>query len=293
MPDVAVVTDTTHYLPAELVAERGVREVSLYVRQGDRQEREADLSDLDAFYDGLRTASSLPTTSQPSIGDFLAVYEPLVEQGRDIVSIHISGGISGTVEAARQAAAQLGEHGPSIEVVDSRMACGALGLVVLAASAAAAAGADLAAVAARANEAAEATRLWFAVDTLEYLRRGGRIGTAQAWLGGALKIKPILTLDGEITPIERVRTSSRAFERMIDYLKARQADGATTWMVQHIQARDQAERIVERGRELFGTEPLFVSEIGPVIGTHVGPGLLGVAGIPPALLAAKDLVTAG
>src|ERR671931_1676632 len=293
MPDVAVVTDTTHYLPAELVAERGVREVSLYVRQGDRQEREADLSDLDAFYDGLRTASSLPTTSQPSIGDFLAVYEPLVEQGRDIVSIHISGGISGTVEAARQAAAQLGEHGASIEVVDSRMACGALGLVVLAASSAAAGGADLAAVVARADEAAEATRLWFAVDTLEYLRRGGRIGTAQAWLGGALKIKPILTLAGEITPVERVRTSSRAFERMIDYLKARQADGATTWMVQHIQARDQAERIVERGRELFGTEPLFVSEIGPVIGTHVGPGLLGVAGIPPALLAAKDLVTAG
>src|ERR671925_279921 len=111
MPPVAVVTDTTHYLPAALVAERGVHEVSLYVRQRDRQEREADISDLDAFYDRLRTSSSLPTTSQPSIGDFLAVYEPLVKQGRDIVSIHISGGISGTVEAARQAAAQLGEHG--------------------------------------------------------------------------------------------------------------------------------------------------------------------------------------
>src|ERR671930_1384664 len=284
MPDVAVVTDTTHYLPAELVAERGVREVSLYVRQGDRQEREADLSDLDAFYDGLRTASSLPTTSQPSIGDFLAVYEPLVERGRDIVSIHISGGISGTVEAARQAAAQLREHGPSIEVVDSRMACGALGLVVLAASAAAAGGADLAAVAARANEAAEATRLWFAVDTLEYLRRGGRIGTAQAWLGGALKIKPILTLDGEITPIERVRTSGRAFERMVEYMQSRRDDGADGWVVQHIQAPDVVERLLERGRDLFASEPVFVSEIGPVIGAHVGPGLVGVGGLPRALL---------
>ena len=107
MPDVAVVTDTTHYLPRETVAELGVGEVSLYVNDGERAEREADIVDLTAFYDGLRTADALPTTSQPSIGDFLAVYEPLVRDGRDIVSIHISGGISGTVEAARQAAAEL------------------------------------------------------------------------------------------------------------------------------------------------------------------------------------------
>jgi fatty acid kinase fatty acid binding subunit len=282
MPDVAVVTDTTHYLPADLVARRGVREVSLYVSDGDGQRREADIADLGAFYDGLRTAASLPTTSQPSIGDFLAVYEPLVQEGRDIVSIHISGGISGTVEAARQAAAQLA--GATIEIIDSRMACGALGLVVLAASAASASGADAPAVAARAREAAQATRLWFAVDTLEYLRRGGRIGTAQAWLGGALKIKPILTLDGEITPIERVRTSGRAFERMVEYMRSRRDDGADGWVVQHIQAPDVVERLLERGRELFGSEPVFVSEIGPVIGAHVGPGLVGVGGLPRALL---------
>src|SRR5215211_7703169 len=148
MPDVAVVTDTTHYLPADLVAQRGIHEVSLYVSDGDRQEREADISDLDGFYDGLRSSASLPTTSQPSIGDFLAVYEPLVQQGHDVVSIHISGGISGTVEAARQAAGQLAERslGATIEVIDSRMACGALGLVVLAASAVAASGGEAAAV---------------------------------------------------------------------------------------------------------------------------------------------------
>ena len=284
MPDVAVVTDTTHYLPAALVAQRGIHEVSLYVSDGDRQQREADISDLDAFYDGLRSAASMPTTSQPSIGDFLAVYEPLAQQKRDIVSIHISGGISGTVEAARQAAAQV--TGATIEVIDSRMACGALGLVVLAASAAAAAagGGGAQAVAARARDAAEATRLWFAVDTLEYLRRGGRIGTAQAWLGGALKIKPILTLDGEITPIERVRTSGRAFERMVEYMRSRHADGADGWVVQHIQAPDVVERLLERGRDLFGSEPVFVSQIGPVIGAHVGPGLVGVGGLPSALL---------
>ena len=286
MPDVAVVTDTTHYLPAALVAERGVYEVSLYVTDGDRQEREADISDLDAFYDHLRDATTLPTTSQPSIGDFLAVYEPLVAEGRDIVSVHISGGISGTVDAARQAAAQLTERSPGarIEVVDSRLGCGALGLVVLAASAVAQAGGDVTAVVARAHEAAEATRLWFAVDTLEYLRRGGRIGAAQAWLGGALKIKPILTLDGEITPIERVRTSGRAFERMVHYLRARQEDGADGWVVQHIQAPDVVERLLEAGREMFNCEPVFVSEVGPVIGAHVGPGLVGVGGLPRALL---------
>jgi DegV family protein with EDD domain len=286
MPDVAVVTDTTHYLPPALVAERRVHEVSLYVNDGDRHEREADLRDLDAFYDGLRASASLPTTSQPSIGDFLAVYEPLIAEGRAIVSVHISGGISGTVEAARQAAAQLTERSPSarIEIVDSRMACGALGLVVLAASAVARAGGDAPAVLARARQAGAATRLWFAVDTLEYLRRGGRIGAAQAWLGSALKIKPILTLDGEITPIERVRTSGRAFARMVEYMRERERDGADGWVVQHIQAPDVVQRLLDVGREMYGSEPVFVSEIGPVIGAHVGPGLVGVGGLPRALL---------
>ena len=113
-------------------------------------------------------------------------------------------------------------------------------MVILATAAVARAGVDVEAVAARAREAADATTLWFAVDTLEYLRRGGRIGAAQAWLGGALKIKPILTFDGEIVPIERVRTSGKAFERMVDYLRARHEDGADGWVIQHIQAPDEA-----------------------------------------------------
>jgi fatty acid kinase fatty acid binding subunit len=284
MPDVAVVTDTTHYLPRETVAELGVGEVSLYVNDGERPEREADIVDYAGFYDALRTAATLPTTSQPSIGDFLAVYEPLVTDGRDVVSIHISGGISGTVEAARQAAGELAGKGGRVEVIDSRFSCGALGLVVLAAARTARAGGDRDSVLARAREAQRATRLWFAVDTLEYLQRGGRIGTAQAWLGGALKIKPILTIDGEISPVERVRTSGRAFERMVDYLRSRHDDGADGWVVQHIQAPEVAERLIASGREIFGREPLFVSEIGPVIGAHVGPGLVGVGGMPLALL---------
>jgi DegV family protein with EDD domain len=285
MPGVAVVTDSTCYLPRELVASLGLEVVSLYVHDGDGPRREAELTDLGAFYERLRTARELPTTSQPSIGDFLEVFEPLVAAGRDVVSIHLSGGISGTVESARQAAAEVAApNGVRIEVVDSEMAAGALGLVAWAAAAAARDGADADGVVAAAREAIGATRLWFAVDTLEYLRRGGRIGAAQAWLGGALKIKPILTLEGQITPIERVRTSGRAFERMIDFLRARQADGADGWVVQHIRAPDVAERIVAQGRELFGCEPLFVAEVGPVIGAHVGPGLLGVGGLPRALV---------
>jgi DegV family protein with EDD domain len=286
MPDVAIVVDTTHYMPRELVEAQGMHEVSLYVNAGDSHEREIDMPDFDAFYERLRSSAQLPTTSQPSIGDFLEVYEPLVEDGRDIVSIHISGGISGTVESARQAAADLSARKPQrrIEVVDTHSACGMIGLIALAGAAAARAGGDIDTVAARVQQAVDVAKIWFAVDTLEFLRRGGRIGTAQAWLGGALKIKPILTVEGEITPIERVRTSGRAFERMVDYLRSRHEDGCDAWVVQHIQAPDQAAALVERGRAIFGSEPAFVSEIGPVIGTHVGPGLLGVGGIPRSLL---------
>ncbi len=245
MPEVAIVVDTTHYMPRALVESNDMHEVSLYVNAGDRHERESDMPDFDAFYEGLRSSAQLPTTSQPSIGDFLAVYEPLVEAGHDIVSVHISGGISGTVESARQAATELSTRKPQrrIEVVDTRSACGAIALTALAGAAAARAGGDVDAVAARVRSAISAAKIWFAVDTLEFLRRGGRIGTAQAWLGGALKIKPILTIDGEITPIERVRTSGRAFERMVDFLRARHDDGCDAWVVQHIQAPDQAEAL--------------------------------------------------
>jgi DegV family protein with EDD domain len=287
MADVAVVTDTTHYLPPALLAEAGVDEVSLYVNDGGRAEREAGL-DFAAFYDRLRTAPELPTTSQPSIGDFLAVYDPLLDAGRDVVSIHISGAISGTVEAARQAAQDAVARHPArrVEVVDSVTACGGLGAIVLGAAAVARAGGDAGAVASRAQAIVERSRIWFSVDTLEFLRRGGRIGGAQAWLGGALKIKPILTfVDGEISPVERVRTQRRAFDRMAEFLADFHAAGATSWMVQHIQAPEQAEALVDRGRELFGHDPLFVSEIGPVIGTHAGPGVLGVSGLAPEYLA--------
>lgn len=284
MERVAVVSDSCHYLPRELVAARAIHEVSLYVHRDGRTLRESELQDYDAYYAQLGAAERLPTTSQPSIGDFLAVYEPLLEQGLDVISIHLSGALSGTVAAAQQAREQLGERAERVQVIDSTTGCGGQGLVLLAAAAAAQAGASADEVAARTLQARAELKMWFAVDTLEYLRRGGRIGSAQAWLGTALKIKPILALEAEITPFERVRTSRRAFDRLVELMRTRHEEGADDWAVQHIQAPRDAELLAERGREIFGRDPAFVSEIGPVIGTHVGPGLLGAGSTGAALL---------
>jgi DegV family protein with EDD domain len=283
----AVVCDTTAYLPDALVAEREIQRISLYVSIDDRQEAEAGITDFADFYERLRASEGGATTSQPSIGDFAAGYEPLLEAGREIVSIHISAGISGTFEAAVQARDRLGEEGKGgerIRVFDSRSAAGGMGLCVLAASAAAAAGGDSEAVLARAERAREELKMWFAIDTLEYLRRGGRIGGARAWIGSALKIKPILTLEEEITPIERVRTRNRSIERLRDYARQRHEDGYDAWVVQHIQDFETADALVDDCREIFGCEPVFVDEIGAVLGAHVGPGLLGVGSVSTSVL---------
>jgi DegV family protein with EDD domain len=283
----AVVTDTTAYLPDELVAQHDIKRVSLYVSVDGDQRPEIEIAgdEYTEFFERLRASAGGATTSQPSVGDFCAVYEPLLAEGRDIVSIHLSAGISGTCESASQAKERLtagGKGGERIQVYDSRSSCGGQGMVVLAAAAAAAGGADGAGTLAAAKRCREDLQMWFAIDTLEYLRKGGRIGSAQAWLGSALQIKPILTLGEEITPVERVRTRRRAFERMVDYARQRRDDGADGWVVQHIQDPDTAQRLVEQCREVFGTEPVFVSEIGPVIGAHVGPGLIGTGGVPRA-----------
>jgi DegV family protein with EDD domain len=258
--------------------------VSLYVNfGGGRTEREVDVTDYDAFFQEMRTAATVPTTSQPSVGDFMAVYEPLLAGGADIVSLHISGGISGTHESARQAAEQLerdGKGGERVHVIDTETVAGGLGMVVLAAARRALDGGDAGAVKQTAADARADLKIWFAVDTLEFLKRSGRIGGASAWVGSTLKIKPILTLEREMLPIERVRTSRRAFERLVEYARERKDSGADGWVVQHIQAQDQADALVERCLEIFGREPLYVSELGAVLGAHAGPGMLGVGAIP-------------
>jgi DegV family protein with EDD domain len=165
-------------------------------------------------------------------------------------------------------------------VIDSQRSAGGLGLMALAGARVAQAGGSLEEVVERVETTRADLKMWFAVDTLEYLRRGGRIGPASAWLGSALKIKPILTLDKEITPIERVRTGAKAMRRLLEYMEQLHADGGDGWVVQHIQAPREAQQLVDATREMTGRDPVFVSEVGPVIGAHVGPGLLGIGGVP-------------
>jgi DegV family protein with EDD domain len=274
--DVALVTDTTPYLPRDLIERWRIDEVSLYVGWDGELRREDDYTDLDAFYAKLHSSTLLPTTSQPSVGDFLACYQPLVESGRDVLSIHIASGLSGTCESAREAARLIAEQAPaaSVRVIDAETGAGGLGCLVIAAARALEQGATLEQAAAAVASARASLDIWFCLDTLEYLRRGGRIGAAQAVLGTALKVKPILTFGTEIAPVGRVRTRRRAFERMSDYLGELHERGATDWIVQHAQSPEEAERLVAKGVEVFGSEPLFCTQVGPVLGAHLGAGML-------------------
>jgi DegV family protein with EDD domain len=285
--DTAVVCDSSQYLPAEVIAAKGIGVVSLYVSIDDRQDRELEVSDYDDFYSRLRQSSGGATTSQPSLGDFIDVWQPLLDADKEIVSIHISSAISGTFEAANQARQRLveeGKGGERIHLYDSEMACGGTGLCVLAASAAIEAGGGPDEALARAKGVRDTLKMWFAVDTLEYLRKGGRIGGASAWIGGALKIKPILTIDREIVPVERVRTRARSLERLRGYARQLHESGADAWVVQHIQDPETAELLAGDCHEIFGSKPAFISEIGPVIGAHVGPGLIGIGAVSWSLL---------
>jgi len=286
-PSTAVVCDSTAYLPSELIAAREIAVVSLYVSIDGEQQRETEIGDYGAFFERLRASEGGATTSQPSVGDFVAVYEPLLDAGREVVSVHISAGISGTCEAAEQAKQRLideGKGGERVTVFDSRSAAGGMGLCALGAAAAAQAGGDGTGALARAEQVREELKMWFAIDTLEYLRRGGRIGGASAFIGSALKIKPILTLEEEITPIERVRTRARSIERLRDYARERHDSGLDAWVVQHIQDDETAAGLIDDGREIFGCEPAFTSEIGAVLGAHVGPGLLGIGSVSKSVL---------
>jgi DegV family protein with EDD domain len=278
----AIVTDSTSSLPRALLERHGIHQVSLYVGW-DGDLRPEDACDLREFYARLADSERLPATSQPSVGDFLACFEPLAAAGTDVVSIHLASGLSGTCESAREAARTVAERGHPgrVEVLDSQTGAGGLGCVAVAAARAAEAGGGVEEVVAAARAASAGVDLWFCLDTLEYLRRGGRIGSAQALVGSALQIKPILTFGTEITPVGRVRTRKRAYERMVAYLHELHERGAQDWIVQHAQAPGDAQRLVAEGTEVLGREPLFCTEVGPVLGAHLGSGLL-VGGVMPA-----------
>ncbi len=287
---VRIVCDSTSYLTREQIAEYDILEVSLSVVWGDQTKRELEITDLKSFYDELRAMKDLPGTSQPSVGEFLEVYQPVIDAGDEIVSLHFSSGIAGTYDSAVQAKQALEREGvdPSrVTVIDTGSACGGYGLILMAAAAAAQRGASHAQVVAASEEMTDAHSFWFAIDTLEYLRRGGRIGAVASVVGSAIKIKPILTVNQEgIIPVERVRTEGRVLARIAELGIEHMPDGeAGGYIVQHVQAPDRAQKVIDDLSERTGRQPTFVpGEIGPVIGAHVGPGLIGVGVFPRALI---------
>jgi DegV family protein with EDD domain len=279
---VAIVTDSTTYLPRELIERWAITPVSLYVGWEGDLRPEHEYVDLDAFYTRLHDSPELPKTSQPSVGDFLAVYRPLVAQGRDVVSVHLAQGLSGTCQSASEAARMLAAEGFTgrVSVHDAQTGAGGLGCLVLVAAELAERGCSAEEILEGVGQARASLGMWFCLDTLEYLRRGGRIGAAQAAVATALKVKPILTFGTEIAPVGRVRTHRRALERMTEHLRELRDSGARVWIVQHAQSPDDAQRLVQAGRELFRSEPLFCSQVGPVLGAHLGAGVL-VGGCSP------------
>ncbi|MFF7988257.1 DegV family protein [Kitasatospora xanthocidica] len=277
--DLALVTDSTAYLPQEALDRHGITVVPLSVAVGDSVLSEGvEISPKDVA-EALRGKQRV-TTSRPNPETFAATYRAAAEAGaKGIVSVHISGELSGTVEAARLAAA---EAPVPVRVVDSRLVGMALGYAVLAAAEAIAAGQGLAEAAEAANRRAATTSGFFYVDTLEHLRRGGRIGAARALLGSALAVKPLLHLDGgRIEPLEKVRTASRAIARLEEIAVERSGEREVDITVHHLAAEDRAEPLAERLRaRVPGLRELYVGEVGAVIGAHVGPGLLAVVVAP-------------
>jgi len=273
---VVVVTDSTAYLPDGLADELSVRVVPLQVVLGGRSGAEG--SEVTPAQVAAALAAWVPvSTSRPTPAEFAAVYrEALAGGASGVVSLHLSRELSGTWDSARLAAAEVGAE--SVRVVDSRSAAMGLGFAVLAAAQAAAAGGGPEEVYAAAVGTAERTTTLFYVDTLEHLRRGGRIGAAQALLGTALSVKPILHVrEGRIVPLEKVRTVSKGIARLEALAVAAADGGPADVAVHHLAAAQRAALLAERLRtRLPQVGQFYASEVGAVVGAHVGPGVLGV-----------------
>jgi DegV family protein with EDD domain len=278
---VAVVTDSTAYLPADVLERYGIDVVPLYVVLAGHSGTEGESVSPADVARVLGTRGGRVSTSRPTPGDFVAAYRRLLDAGADrLVSIHLSAELSGTWDAARLAASQVGEH--IVTVVDSRSAAMGNGFAVLAAARAAARDEDMAAVAAAARDTAAATRTLFVVDTLEHLRRGGRIGHAASMIGTALSVKPVLHVaDGRVVPLEKVRTTARALVRLVQRGVEAAAGRPVMVAVHHLAAPERAQKLAADLEErLPGLRELYVSELGAAIGAHVGPGAVGLVVAP-------------
>ncbi len=278
---VAIVTDSTADLPPSLTSSRSISVVPLTLHFDGRSLLDGvDITPTE-FYRRLPHSTIHPTTSQPSPGQFAESYTSLLASYDSIVSIHISEKLSGTYESARQGAEMTDLR--RVRVVDSQLVSMSLGLVVLAASTMATAGSDADAIVTKIESMRDQVQAYFSVATLEYLRRGGRIGRASALVGSVLQVKPVLCIrDGLVTPLERVRTFERALNRVVELARAVDRGRGVCVIVGHADAEQDAERM---GRELEPVaETLMIQPLGPVVGAHAGPGVVGVGCYPADLL---------
>lgn len=272
---VRIVTDSTSDLPPDIAAAAGITVVPLNVHFGTETFRDGLDIKADEFYRRLVSTEKLPTTSQPSVGAFLEAYERLASGADGIVSVHLTAKLSGTYNSAIQAKQEFKGSCP-VEVIDTQQGSLGLGMVALAAARAAQAGGAVAQVLQVVQQAMRDTRFFGVVDTLDYLVRGGRVGKAQAFVGGVLRIKPIITIqDGVVHPVERVRTLQKAVDRLAEL--ARAAGPAGSVGVIHSTTPEVVLSLAERVRDLAPDGQVLMSRFGPVIGTYLGPGAVGVA----------------
>jgi len=281
MPAIALVTDSTAYLPPEQVRRYRVQVIPVYIHFHGETYRDGVDMDAETFYRRLKSAPKLPTTSQPSAGDFVDLYRRLSGEADTIVSIHICSDLSGTVAsalAARQMLLAEMADPPEVYVVDSRTTVCGLALLVCAAAQAVAAGLSAPQVVQRVEVLASRLLTIFVLATLEYLRKGGRIGGATALVGSVLQIKPVLYLnEGRIDVLEKVRAARRAKRRLLQIVAERAGGRPIHAAVVHAQAPEEAERIRQHLADRLDCRELFVVEFSPAIATHVGPGTVGVA----------------
>jgi DegV family protein with EDD domain len=271
--NVRIVTDSASDLPPELVERHGITVVPLTVRFGSDEYKEGVELSTEEFWRKLRSSAEAPSTAAPSAGDFQAAYQKLVDEGADgIVSIHLSASLSATHQAATVAAK---ECAVAVEVVDSLAVTGATGLQTLRAVEAAQRGASPAEIAKDIESVRERTHLYGVIDTLEYLRRGGRIGGAQALLGTMLKVKPVISLQhGVVEPVGRVRTRGKALEHLVGLVRTHQS-AIERIKVIHGEAPD-LDQFLSMLDKVIDVSNEDVWTLGPVVGTHAGPGVVGV-----------------
>lgn len=275
---IKIVTDSTAGLPEAMIREHDIRIVPLYLHFGEQAYREGvDISNAQ-FYERLRAAETLPTTSQPSVGEFHQVFQDLTEAGHEVLAMTISSKLSGTFSSAMGALEML--PGAPISVVDSLCTSLALRLLIEAALDDIAAGATRQQLAAHIEDLRDKVHILFVVDTLEYLAKGGRIGNAKAFMGTLIKIKPLLILeDGVIEPCEQVRSKSKAVARMLELAEQRLAGhGAQAHVaIAHAVALDEALAFRKEVVARLGCAEPSISEISAVIGAHTGPGVVAMA----------------